>query len=134
MTQSKRIEIGPISPLFIVESLTRAIRFYVDSLDFELRFSAPEDEPFFAIVGRDTVELHLKEIGPEVPPQANPSRHECASWDAFVFVRDPDALAAEFANRGVRFHIDLGDRDDGLRGFAIRDSEGYVLYFGHPLD
>jgi hypothetical protein len=26
----------------------------------------------------------------------------------------------------------LDDTDDGLRGFAIKDADGYVLFFGHP--
>ena len=61
------------------------------------------------------------------------SRHEWAPWDAFVFVPDPDALAAEFASREAEFHKEIYDRDDGLRGFEVRDNDGYVLFFGRPM-
>lgn len=47
-------------------------------------------------------------------------------------VPDPDALAAEFASRQVEFFVPLRDTDDGLRGFEIRDPDGYILFFGRP--
>jgi catechol 2,3-dioxygenase-like lactoylglutathione lyase family enzyme len=126
----KPIPIGPISPWFIVADLARAIRFYEDKLGFDTRYLGPEGDPFFAVVGRGPVELHLKEIDPDVRPIPNATRHPDAPWDAFVSVRDPDALAAEFAGRGLQLHSAVADRDDGLRGFEVRDSEGYTLYFG----
>jgi hypothetical protein len=47
-------------------------------------------------------------------------------------IPDPDALAQELAARGVEFHKEIQDTDDGLRGFEIRDTDGYVLFFGRP--
>ncbi|HEY8089611.1 MAG TPA: VOC family protein [Polyangiaceae bacterium] len=127
-----RASLGGISPFFIVRDVPRAIRFYLERLGFELRFAEPADAPFFAIVGRDGAQLLLKSISDDVGPQPNPTRHEWAAWDAFVFVEDPDALAAELALRGSTLHRELRDRDDGLRGFEIADSDGYVLFFGSP--
>ena len=49
-------------------------------------------------------------------------------------VPDPDALAAEFASRGVIFSEPLKDTDDGLRGFELKDADGYVLFFGRPRE
>jgi len=45
---------------------------------------------------------------------------------------DPDALAAEFASRHVEFFRPLNDDDgeDGLRGFEVKDADGYLLFFG----
>jgi hypothetical protein len=53
-------------------------------------------------------------------------------WPAgtHLHVPDPDTLAAEFASRGVEYFDPLGDTADGLRGFALRDVDGYVLFFG----
>jgi hypothetical protein len=45
-------------------------------------------------------------------------------------VPDPDALAAEFAARGVEFFEALKDTHDGLRGFELKDADGYILFFG----
>jgi hypothetical protein len=47
-------------------------------------------------------------------------------WDAYVYVPDPDALAAEFADHGTAFSVPLKDTHDGLRGFEICDPDGYV--------
>ena len=126
--------LGHISPFFIVSDVPRAIKFYEEKLGFETRFLAPEEEPFFAIVGRDTVQVYLKNVRRRrrLTPQPNNTRHQCAPWDAFVFLADPDALAAELAGRGVEFHKEIQDTDDGLRGFEIRDTDGYVLFFGRP--
>ena len=44
----------------------------------------------------------------------------------------PDSLAAEFASRDVAFSQPLKDTHDGLRGFELKDADGYVLFFGHP--
>ena len=67
-----------------------------------------------------------------VDPIPNYRRKPAFSWDAYLEVPDPDALAAEFASRGVRFSIPLGDPDEGgLRGFVIEDLDGYGLFFGH---
>jgi hypothetical protein len=67
-----------------------------------------------------------------VEPVPNYNRKPAFSWDAYLEVADPDALAAEFASRGVRFSVPLGNNDDdGLRGFMIEDIDGYGLFFGH---
>lgn len=124
--------IGPIQPFFIVASLSRAAEFYERYLGFDVRHSSPAEEPFFAILGRGSVQIHVKEIGADVPPQPNWTRHAWAPWDAFVYAGDPDGLAVELAGRGLELHTDLRDRDDGLRGFEVRDPDGYVLFFGRP--
>ena|SRR5687768_583028 len=61
----------------------------------------------------------------------NYNREPAFSWDAYLEVPDPDVLAEEFATRGVRFSMPLTDSDDGLRGFVIKDIDGYGLFFGH---
>ena len=125
-----RTELGGISPFFIVSDLICAVAFYRDALGFEVRLLYPDEEPFFAIVGRDRTQILLKVIAPGVGPQPNPERHPWARWDAFVFVEEPDALAEELV--GVDFSEELKDWEDGMRGFAIKDVDGYVIFFGRP--
>jgi hypothetical protein len=72
----------------------------------------------------------LKTVG--VDPLPNYKREPGARWDAYLHVPDPDALAREFASRDVEFSAPLKDDDDGLRGFELKDLDGYVLYFGRP--
>jgi catechol 2,3-dioxygenase-like lactoylglutathione lyase family enzyme len=117
-------------PFFIVSGVDRTIAFYRDKLGFETRHQEPEGEPFFAIVGRDAAMLFVK--SGEAAPLPNPKRDPAMRWDAYVGVPDPDALAAEFVDRGVAFSVPLKDTHDGLRGFEITDPDGYVLFFGRP--
>ena len=124
--------LASIAPCLIVRDVMPAIAFYRDRLGFRVTYLAPDDDPFFAIVDRDDVRLMLKAVAPDVPPVPNAGRHPWAGWDAFVHVADPDALADELAARGVTFHAPLGVNDDRLRGFEVRDVDGYVLFFGRP--
>ncbi|HEV7427134.1 MAG TPA: VOC family protein [Thermoanaerobaculia bacterium] len=131
MTQA---EISAISPFFIVSDVPAALSFYRDRLGFEITFQGPApDDIFFGIVRRGGAQILLKAVG--VAPLPNYTRDVgkgIARWDAFVYVADPDALATEFASRNVAFSEPLKDTHDGLRGFELKDADGYVLFFGHP--
>jgi catechol 2,3-dioxygenase-like lactoylglutathione lyase family enzyme len=132
--------IAGISPFFIVADVPAALSFYRDMLGFEVAFRgpSPEDE-FFGIVRRDGATIIFKALGAvsegkEVIVESVPnfSRKPAFCWDAYLDVPDPDALAAEFASRGVLFSVPLTDRDDdGVRGFVIKDIDGYGLFFGN---
>jgi catechol 2,3-dioxygenase-like lactoylglutathione lyase family enzyme len=128
-------EISAISPFFIVSHVPSSLSFYRDRLGFEITFQgpAPDDIFLFGIVRRGGAQILLKAVG--VAPMPNYTRDVkkgIARWDAFLYVPDPDALAAEFASRDVAFSEPLKDTHDGLRGFELKDADGYVLFFGRP--
>jgi catechol 2,3-dioxygenase-like lactoylglutathione lyase family enzyme len=123
-------DISGISPFFIVQDVVAALSFYRDKLGFEITFQGPADDPFFGIVCRGSAMIMLKDVG--VAPLPNYKREPAARWDAYLNVPDPDALAAEFASRNVELSEPLKDTDDGLRGFELKDADGYVLFFGRP--
>ncbi|HYJ52202.1 MAG TPA: VOC family protein [Allosphingosinicella sp.] len=129
----QEVAVGAISPFFIVRDVSDAIAHY-RRLGFALRFAEPREAPFFAIVSRGGAQIFLKDLGTQELPVPNAGRHEFTAWDGFVYLDDPDALAAEFEAEGIAFRAPLRDRDDGLRGFEISDPDGYVLFFGRPLD
>jgi catechol 2,3-dioxygenase-like lactoylglutathione lyase family enzyme len=127
-------EIGSASPGFIVKDVAEAFAFYCDKLGFEITFQAEPDDLFFGIVQRGRAMIFLKAIGAEpVPNHTRDLGKGSPPWDAYVYVPDPDALAAEFASRSVEFRSLLKDTHDGLRGFELKDPDGYVLFFGRPL-
>src|SRR6188474_1568580 len=119
--------ISAVSPFFIVADVPTTLSFYRDKLGFEVTFRgpSPEDE-FFGIVRRDGATIMFKALGVisdgkevMVEPVPNFNREPAFSWDAYVEVSDPDALAEEFASRGVPFAVPLTASDygdDGLRG------------------
>ena len=121
-----------ISPSFIVASLKTSVSFYTDKLGFIVRHIGPDEDPFWAIVGRDHISIFLKTIAKDILPIPNHTRHKWARWDAYVSATDPDSLFEEFRSAGVEFHQPLLDDDDGLRGFEVKDADGYVLFFGRP--
>ena len=127
----RRPAMQAISPFFIVSDVGRTSAFYRDTLGFEIRFEQPSRNPFFAIIGRDGAQIFIKS-GKGIVPQPNPTRCSSMRWDAFVYVEDPDALAAECGSRGAEFSAPLKDTHDGLRGSEIADPDGYVLFFGRP--
>lgn len=122
------VEISGISPFFIVQNAAAALGFYRDRLGFHVTFQEPAEDPFFGIVRRGDAMIMLKSVG--VDPLPNYRRQPQARWDAYLDVPDPDALAAEFSSRHVEFSEPLKDTHDGLRGFELKDADGYVLFFG----
>ena len=119
-----------ISPFFIVSDLRDSVSFYVNKLGFEVLHMGPEDEPYFAMVGRGPVSLMLKASGQPIP---NHTRYDWAGRDAYISVTDPDALFEEFRSKDVIFNQPLGNDTDNLRGFIVTDVNGYRLFFGRPL-
>ena len=128
-------EILSIAPFFISRHVPTALSFYRDRFGFDIAFQGPsEDDVFFGIVQRGAATIILKDIGVEpVPNYTRDIKKGIARWDAFLHVPDPDALAAEFSSRNVEFFLPLKDdyADDGLRGFEVKDADGYLLFFGH---
>ena len=130
-----KTEISGIAPFFIVKNVPAALKFYSDSLGFDITFQGPsEDDIFFGIVQRGAAMIIFKDIGVDpVPNYTRDIKKGIARWDAYLHVLEPDVLAAEFASRNVGFFKPLfKDDDDGLWGFEIEDADGYVLFFGCP--
>jgi catechol 2,3-dioxygenase-like lactoylglutathione lyase family enzyme len=132
-----KTEISGIAPFFIVRNVPAALAFYRDRLGFDITFQGPSDDDiFFGIVKRGAAMIMLKDIGVDpVPNYTRDIKQGIARWDAYLYVPDPDALAAEFLSRDVEFFRsikDSEDGDDGLYGFELKDVDGYVLFFGRP--
>lgn len=127
--------VGIIMPFFVVRNVPRALGFYRDKLGFEVTFQGPEpDDIFFGMVKRGHAEIMFKDIGVDpIPNYTRDIKQGHAPWDAYVYVPDPDALAAEFQSRGVQLWKPVTVNSDNLRGFEVQDADGYVLYFGRPM-
>jgi len=127
-------EISGIAPLFLTTDVPTTLAFYRDRLGFDITFQGPGPEDiFFGIVQRGAAMIMFKDVGVDpVPNYTRDVQKGIARWDAYIHVPDPDALATEFSARDVPFSEPLKDTDDGLRGFELRDANGYVLFFGRP--
>src|SRR5262245_62988540 len=96
-------DIRAIAPFFVVRSVPAALAFYRDRLGFEITFQGPEpNDVFFGIVQRGAAMIMLKAVGVDpVPNYTRDIKQGIARWDAYLDVRDPDALAAEYSSRDV---------------------------------
>ncbi|HEV7622168.1 MAG TPA: VOC family protein [Flavisolibacter sp.] len=121
-----------VSPFFIVSNLNDSVSFYVNKLGFEVWYTGPDDGPYWAMVGRDSVSIMLKAIADDIKAIPNHTRHEWAAWDAYISTEEPDTLFKEFNSTGITFRQPIRDNGDGLRGFEVMDADGYVLFFGRP--
>jgi len=128
------VKIGGASPLFIVRDVRSTLAYYRDKLGFDIAYQGPEpDDIFFGIVQRDRAMFMFKDV--DIDPVPNYTRdigHGIASWDAYVYVPDPDDLYKEFVSRNVDFKMPLCNNSDDLRGFEVEDINGYIIYFGRP--
>ena len=115
-------------PALLVRDLARTLEFYA-RLGFVRSGSHPEGEaPTWAEVRRDGVVLQFHTDAPVgTPPEP------VCSGTFYVYPESVEALAAEL--RGVvEFAWGPEVMDYGMREFAVRDPDGYLLAFGEPAE
>jgi catechol 2,3-dioxygenase-like lactoylglutathione lyase family enzyme len=120
-------ELNSIAPLFLVEDVRLAAEYYRDKLGFELSeyFGEP---PEFTIVSRDGIKIALSRLA-KGRGGSNRERKEGAG-DAYIWVRDVEALHKQFESSGARLMGAPVTRIYGLKEFEVRDLDGYLLCFG----
>ena len=117
------MKLRTIVPMLWVPDVAAAARFYCDLLGFQI---AAQMETWAALE-KDGAELML----------SAPNEHERYSGPKFTGslyfrVDDPDALWKEIGARAnVVYPIETFDY--GMREFAIRDLNGYILQFGKEV-
>lgn len=123
-----------VAPYFLVDDVIASANYYRDSLGFAYDRLWGEP-PAFCMVQRRGVVIMLSQI--EASGAMRPNRladPEGGAWDAYIWVDDADALAAEFRSRGVTIVRDVCDQPYGCRDFDVEDCNGYRLCFGHDLN
>jgi len=121
-----------IMPCFIVTDLQTSVSFYVGKLGFKIHYTGPGDHPYWAIIGRDHISIMLKAVADDIKPIPNHTRHEWAPPDAYISTADPEKLFEEYRSNAVVFKKPLHDNSDDIKGFEIKDADGYLLFFGRP--
>lgn len=117
-----------LAPYFIVKDLLASVEYYHRSLGF----SQPKlwgEPPGFAMPQRDGLTVMLKQAEPGMTILPNGSQEHC--WDAYVWVEGLDELFAEMKANGATIeYAPCIQEDYGMKEFAVRDPDGYVLAFG----
>ena len=117
-----------ISPSFAVPDVVAAAEYYRDKLGFKILgyFLEP---PIYAIMRRDSVEIHFGRIERNGPSSPNAARRE-GGIDAYVWVDDVDALHDEFQKRGARIAEPPEKRVYRCYEMVVEDSFGFRIAFG----
>lgn len=122
-----------VAPYFIVDDIFQSAEFYRDKLGFHFDRIWGEP-PQFVMVRRDGITIMLKSIGSTGHSRPNHTVNPDACWDAYIRVKDADALYEELHSRGVKITREICDTDYGCRDFDVEDNSGYILCFGQDLE
>lgn len=109
-----------IAPVLCVAEMQRAIDYFVDRLGFQIQGTAG-DLPSWASLQRDGVEIMLA-----CGNYPNPAQ----DWAAYIYVRDVDALYAEFVQRGADLLGPPQNKPYNNREIEVRLPDGRRLAFG----
>ncbi|MGH9046554.1 MAG: VOC family protein [Acidimicrobiales bacterium] len=118
--------LGRFSPIFPVRDLRAALAHYA-SLGFET--SAYRDGTFYGFADLDGIGLHLS------LHDHDHHDHPFTPAGAYLFVQDPDALAAQWNAPGVdgtTTYPALDPPDRGREGTHV-DPDGNTIRFGSPV-
>ncbi|MBD3273709.1 MAG: glyoxalase/bleomycin resistance/extradiol dioxygenase family protein [Candidatus Marinimicrobia bacterium] len=110
-------------PVLMERDVSRSIRFY-ERLGFERLFGLTKNNPDYAGIRRDEVEIHLQ-------------WHDEEQWNCNIdrpiyrfVVSDVDALHTECQQYGADLQMtDVMNTEWGTREFHLRDPEGNGLQF-----
>ncbi|MCU0976561.1 MAG: VOC family protein [Steroidobacteraceae bacterium] len=122
MTCSRETRLRAATPVLPSLDIGRTVAFYSEQLGFDAAHVAPD----YAIVDRDTVELHFWRCEDPALPKASGCRVE---------VTGIEALHARCAAFGiVHPNAPLAEKPWGSREFAVLDPDGNIITFHADAD
>jgi uncharacterized glyoxalase superfamily protein PhnB len=107
-----------------VDNAAETAEYYRSTLGFTIERleGAP---PYYGVVGRDGVSIHLSEREDTSKPI-----ERCA---VYVIVSEVDALYEEYARKGIKLFAPPENQDNGMREFELADMNGHFLTFGQKI-
>lgn len=117
-----------LQPILAVTDVAATAAYYRDKLGFTIAFLFGEPPTFGAVSLHEWTgegaHIQLSEVDMLTPPQVG----------LYLFAGPAIAdLYARYRAAGVQVERDLADQPWGMREFAIRDCNGYLLRFGLPV-
>ena len=122
-----------VTPNLVVADLDRSLAFYRDVLGFKVVTTVPDQGPFaFAWMQRDTVSVFLNS---EASAQMKAS---AGTNSLFVTLQAEDVASGIDAFHTAIKHrapvtMELVNQFYGMREFAIKDPDGYMVIFAQPI-
>jgi len=117
-----------ISPEFAVPDVRVAAEYYRDVFGFTIH-GYFLDPPVYAMIGRDSVEIHFGKADDGVLPSPNVTRRRGLGLDAYIWVNDLDSLYAELKERGAKIIQAPTMRVYKCYEMEVEDNFGFRLAF-----
>jgi catechol 2,3-dioxygenase-like lactoylglutathione lyase family enzyme len=116
-----------VLPCLLVADMRETLDFYLESLGFvQTGYYPIESDPVRTEVRRDDVAIILVTEAPHARGDA-----PALTGALYIFPESVDRLADELRGK-VPFQWGPHETEFGLREFAIRDPNGYLLVFAEP--
>ena len=116
-----------ITPQFAVPDVVASAEYYRDVLGFRI-LGYFLDPPVFAMVARDTIEIHFGKLDEGATASPNMKRRKLG-LDAYIWVNDLDALHAELKQCGAKILESPTMRIYKCYEMVIEDNLGFRLCF-----
>ena len=127
MSPTPQTDIIRGAPYFPVPDVAAIGNYYRDVLGFACEYSAGEP-PEFAVASRSGCAIMFRRV-PD-PALISPNERQGGTWDVFFWVHDVESIYAELAGKAATIVYPPVVQPYGMKEFAVRDPNGYVLGFG----
>ena len=117
------------APYFPVADVAAAGEYYRKVLGFECEYAAG-DPPSSPCTARSGPAIMFRRV--DDPTLICPNERQGGTWDVFFWVSDVERLYAELSGNGATIVYPPMVQPYGMKEFAVRDPNGYVLGFGQP--
>ena len=107
--------------VFHVSNLAKSLDFYTRVLGFEIGFRHGKPETYAGLSWKG-VDLHLS--------SSCPYKNNTGHGNLYIFCKEIDRLYEKLDAAGVEFYSRIGNREYGMRDFAIKDPDGNQIGFG----
>lgn len=120
----KAIKPTSSSTIFHVSDVEKSIAFYSQELGFLVGFKLG-NPTFYAGLSWGTVGLHIS--------STYPYQNNTGHGNLYLTFAEVDSLYEKLVAAGVEFYSPIGDRDYGMRDFAIKDPDGNQIGIGAEI-
>ena len=110
--------------VFHVSNLEKSIAFYTKELSFNVDFKFG-DPPTYAGMSLGKVCLHIS--------SAYPYKNNTGHGNLYIMFDEIDDLYESLVRDRVEFYCPIGNREYGMRDFAIKDPDGNQIGIGAEI-
>lgn len=120
-------------PMLETNDLSRTISFYSQKLGFHCIGMYPDTEhPTWATMKRDDAEIMFASHS-RFKHESIDSQRTNMTGSIYLYTNDVDSVWNEIKDT-AEVEVSISNFDYGMREFAIRDCNGYLLHFGKTIE